>query len=102
LLSKRNEGAVELRISPDSYTTADELINVTQRASLKNDRRRPQKQHSPLRIKVKSMDDHAEKNELARRIRERAYRIWVDDGKPAGKSEDHLLQAKQEIEKENQ
>ena len=48
------------------------------------------------------MDDHAEKNELARRIRERAYRIWVEDGKPAGKSEDHLLQAKQEIEKENQ
>ena len=46
------------------------------------------------------MDDSAAKNDLERRIRERAYRIWVDEGKPTGKSEDHLLQAKQELEEE--
>jgi hypothetical protein len=47
------------------------------------------------------MDDYAVKNELERRIRERAYRIWIDDGKPAGKSEEHLVQAKKEIEEES-
>jgi hypothetical protein len=46
------------------------------------------------------MDDSAAKNDLERRIRERAYRIWVDEGKPTGKSEDHLLQAEQELEEE--
>lgn len=46
------------------------------------------------------MNDSAAKNDLERRIRERAYRIWVNDGKPTGKSEDHLQQAKQEIEEE--
>ena len=46
------------------------------------------------------MDDHAAKNDLERRIRERSYRIWLDEGKPTGRSEDHLLQARQEIEKE--
>jgi hypothetical protein len=46
------------------------------------------------------MDDSAAKNDLERRIRERAYRIWVDEGKPTGKSEDHLLQAQQELEEE--
>jgi hypothetical protein len=46
------------------------------------------------------MDDNTAKNDLARRIRERAYRIWVSEGKPTGKSEAHLLQAKQEIEEE--
>jgi len=46
------------------------------------------------------MDDSTAKNDLERRIRERAYRIWVSEGKPTGKSEAHLLQAKQEIEKE--
>jgi len=46
------------------------------------------------------MNDSAAKNDLERRIRERAYRIWIAEGKPTGKSEDHLLQAKQEIEGE--
>ena len=46
------------------------------------------------------MNDTSAKNDLERRIRERAYRIWVSEGKPTGKSEDHLLQAKQEIEGE--
>ena len=45
------------------------------------------------------MEDFAAKNELARRIRERAYRIWLRAGKPAGKSEDYLLQVLLEIEK---
>jgi hypothetical protein len=47
------------------------------------------------------MNDNAAKNDLERRIRERAYRIWVDEGKPTGKSEDHLLRAKQELEEED-
>ena len=46
------------------------------------------------------MNDNAAKNDLERRIRERAYSIWLKEGKPTGKSEDHLLQAKQEIEQE--
>lgn len=46
------------------------------------------------------MNDNAAKNDLDRRIRERAYRIWINDGKPTGKSEEHLLQAKEEIEEE--
>lgn len=46
------------------------------------------------------MDDSTAKDDLERRIRERAYRIWVSDGKPTGKSEANLLQAKQEIEEE--
>ena len=46
------------------------------------------------------MNDSAAKNDLERCTRERAYRIWVDEGKPTGKSEDHLLQAKQELEEE--
>ncbi len=52
--------------------------------------------------KESPMNDIVAKNDLERRIRERAYRIWVDDGKPAGKSEEHLAQAKQEIEKEEE
>jgi hypothetical protein len=47
------------------------------------------------------MNDNAAKNDLERRIRERAYRIWIDDGKPRGKSEDHLLRAKEELEEED-
>lgn len=46
------------------------------------------------------MNENAEKNDLERRIRERAYRIWINDGKPTGKWEDHLLRAKDEIEEE--
>jgi len=46
------------------------------------------------------MNDTAAKNDLERRIRERAYSIWVKEGKPTGKSEDHLLQAKHEIDED--
>ena len=49
---------------------------------------------------ARPMNDYAAKNDLERQIRERAYRIWVNEGKPTGKSEDHLLRAKQEIEEE--
>ena len=50
--------------------------------------------------RVRPMNDYAAKNDLERQIRERAYRIWVTEGKPTGKSDDHLLRAKQEIEQE--
>lgn len=47
------------------------------------------------------MNDNAAKNDLERRIRERAYRIWISEGKPTGKFEDHLLRAKEEIDEEH-
>ena len=50
--------------------------------------------------RARPMNDYAAKNDLERQIRERAYRNWVNEGKPTGKSEDHLLRAKQEIEEE--
>jgi Protein of unknown function (DUF2934) len=33
-------------------------------------------------------------------IRERAYLIWVDEGKPNGREVDHWLRAKWELERE--
>lgn len=32
--------------------------------------------------------------EIERRIRERAYRIWEEEGRPEGRAEDHWEQAK--------
>ncbi len=46
------------------------------------------------------MNDNEAKNDLERRIRERAYRIWISEGKPTGKFEGHLLRAKEEIAEE--
>jgi Protein of unknown function (DUF2934) len=34
------------------------------------------------------------------RIRERAYQIWVDEGRPDGRELDHWLRAKWELEGE--
>jgi len=33
-------------------------------------------------------------------IRERAYLIWVDEGRPSGRELDHWLRAKWELERE--
>jgi hypothetical protein len=33
-------------------------------------------------------------------IRERAYLIWVDEGRPNGREVDHWLRAKRELERE--
>ena len=38
--------------------------------------------------------------ELERRIRDRAYRIWVDEGQPDGRYLDHWLRAKKEVMEE--
>jgi len=46
------------------------------------------------------MTDDAAREELRRRIRERAYRLWLDEGQPEGKSLDHWLRAKREVEEE--
>jgi len=35
--------------------------------------------------------------ELERRIRDRAYRIWVEEGQPEGKYLEHWLRAKKEV-----
>ena len=34
------------------------------------------------------------------RIRERAYLIWIDEGRPNGREVDHWLRAKWELERE--
>lgn len=47
------------------------------------------------------MTTDAALDELERRIRDRAYRIWVDEGQPEGKYLDHWLRAKREIEEED-
>lgn len=39
-------------------------------------------------------------HEINDRIRERAYRIWIDEGKPDGRALDHWLRARWEIEGE--
>jgi hypothetical protein len=36
-----------------------------------------------------------------RRIRERAYRIWEDEGKPSGREKEHWRRARREIEEED-
>lgn len=47
------------------------------------------------------MANTAAQEELERRIRDRAYRIWVDEGQPDGKYLEHWLRAKREVEEEN-
>ena len=47
------------------------------------------------------MTNDAALDELERRIRDRAYRIWVDEGQPEGKYLHHWLRAKREIEEED-
>jgi hypothetical protein len=44
---------------------------------------------------VEGSEGHAEG-----RIRERAYLIWVDEGRPHGRELDHWLRAKWEVEQE--
>ena len=39
-------------------------------------------------------------DEVHRFIRERAYRIWLDEGRPEGKSLEHWDRAKRQIEEE--
>ena len=38
--------------------------------------------------------------ELERRIRDRAYRIWIDEGQPDGRYLDHWLRAEKEVMEE--
>lgn len=47
------------------------------------------------------MTNNAAQEELERRIRDRAYRIWLDEGQPEGKYLDHWLRAKREVEEED-
>lgn len=46
------------------------------------------------------MMDDAAQDELERRIRDRAYRIWLDEGQPEGRYLDHWIRAKREVEEE--
>jgi DUF2934 family protein len=46
------------------------------------------------------MTDDAAKEELERRIRDRAYRLWLEEGQPEGKYLDHWLKAKVQVEEE--
>jgi hypothetical protein len=36
--------------------------------------------------------------DVEQRIRERAYQLWIENGKPEGKENDHWEQARSEIE----
>ena len=45
-------------------------------------------------------DDSAGKPQ-EERIRDRAYRIWLDEGQPEGKYLEHWLRAKREVEEED-
>ena len=47
------------------------------------------------------MTDDVAQEKRERRIRDRAYRIWIDEGQPDGKDLDHWLRAKREIEEED-
>jgi len=47
----------------------------------------------PVDLKAPEPDD--------RRVRERAYLIWVEEGKPEGRELDHWLRAKWELKKED-
>jgi hypothetical protein len=38
-----------------------------------------------------------DKTELERRISERAFQIWIDEGQPNGRSKEHWEQAKAEV-----
>jgi hypothetical protein len=39
----------------------------------------------------------ADETEQRRRVRERAFQIWVDEGKPAGKDKEHWDRAEAEL-----
>lgn len=41
-------------------------------------------------------------NDLDRRIRERAYEIWENEGQPEGRAQDHWEQARSEFEEARQ
>ena len=43
----------------------------------------------------------ADERDLERRIRERAYQIWIDEGRPEGRDRDHWELAKFAIAEED-
>jgi hypothetical protein len=43
----------------------------------------------------------ATNEEKERRIRERAYQIWLDEGKPQGRDKEHWRQAEAQIDAED-
>jgi hypothetical protein len=47
-----------------------------------------------------TVDD--EESELDRRIRDRAYQIWLEEGCPEGRAEEHWLLAKEMVATEDQ
>jgi hypothetical protein len=47
------------------------------------------------------MTNNNAQEELETRIRDRAYRIWVEEGQPNGRYLEHWLRAKREIEEED-
>ena len=47
------------------------------------------------------MTNYTAQEELETRIRDRAYRIWVEEGQPNGRYLEHWHRAKREIEEED-
>ena len=41
------------------------------------------------------------KDDIEQRIRERAFHLWIEDGQPYDKAEEHWERARQEIEDPN-
>lgn len=41
-------------------------------------------------------------NDVDRRIRERAYRLWIEEGRPDGRAEDHWQRAAAQIAREDE
>lgn len=42
----------------------------------------------------------AEEHDLMQRINQRAYELWLEEGRPEGKAKDHWEKAKAEIKQE--
>jgi hypothetical protein len=42
-------------------------------------------------------DDKNQEQDLTRKIKERAFRIWVEEGQPSGRYRQHWEQAKAEV-----
>ena len=47
------------------------------------------------------MTNNAAEEELETRIRDRVYRIWIEEGQPDGKYLEHWLRAKREVAEED-
>jgi hypothetical protein len=55
-----------------------------------------------LKPRVTDMTDEAQRSGREHRVRERAYKIWEEQGRPGGQHDDHWHQANREIDDETE